>query len=273
MICFVRQLVRRYFRHQVGIQAAALTLYLLFMIFPVLIFLSALLGLLHLDVEGTLSALDTVIPREAVEIVGVYLRHVQSRPSRSLALFGLVFSVWFPTRAANALLRAVRTAYHLGPPKGAVRHACKSVFYTALLISTITITLGALSVTDRVLLWGTERLGLPAVIPRLWALLRFPAAGAAGFFALCALYVLAQDRRPGWREIFPGTAFALAGWLGISWGYSIYVENFADYSALYGSIGTVIVVLIWLNLSAVTLILGAEVNGMVSNRREREDTV
>ena len=98
-------------------------------------------------------------------------------------------------------------------------------------------------------------------------------AAAAGFFALSALYILAQDARPKWRHIWPGTLFALGGWLALSWGYNLYVENFANYSALYGSIGTIIVVLIWLDLSAVVLILGAEVNGILKhwNHREREE--
>lgn len=275
MIRFGKQLLRRYLRHRVGTQAAALAFYLLFMIFPFLIFLSALLGLLQLDIEAILAALEGFVPREAVEIVGAYLRHVQSNQSRSLALFGLVFSVWFPTRAANTLLRSVRTAYHLGPPKGAVSHAAKSLLCTVLLLVTLTVSLAVLSVTDRALVWAAATLRLPGFIPKLWELLRFPAAGAAGFFALCGIYILAQDQRPRWRAIWPGTAFALILWLALSWGYSLYVENFADYPALYGSIGTVIVVLIWLNLTAVVLILGAEVNGIVSNRieTEREDTV
>lgn len=275
MLRFGKRLVRRYLRHRVGTQGAALAFYLLFMIFPFLIFLSALLGLLQLDVTAILAALEGFVPREAVEIVGAYLRHVQENRSKSLVLFGLVFSLWFPTRAANTLLRAVRRAYHLGAPVGAVRHGARSLLCTVLLLGTLLVTLTLLSVTERALLWGAAHLALPGFIPKLWELLRFPAVGAAGFFALCGIYTLAQDRRPRWRFIWPGTAFALTLWLALSWGYSLYVENFADYPALYGSIGTVMVVLIWLNLTAVVLILGAEVNGILAHRteKEREDTV
>lgn len=270
MLRFLKRLARRYWKHRVGTQAAALAFYLLFMIFPFLIFLSALLGLLNLDVGAILTALGTIVPREAVEVIGMYLDHVQSHASPSLAAFGLVFSLWFPTRATNTLLRSVRAAYHLGPPKGAVSHGLKSLVYTALLLTTITVTLTVLSVSDWLLRWAVETVALPGMVAQLWELLRFPVAGAAGFFALCALYILAQDERPKWRHIWPGTVFALALWLGLSWGYSTYVENFADYPALYGSIGTIIVVLIWLNLTAVVLILGAEVNGVLMNWGQEE---
>lgn len=268
-------MVRRYLRHGVGVQAAALAFYLLFMIFPFLIFLSALLGLLHLDVAGILTVLERVIPREAAEIIGVYLQHVQSHPSPQLAAFGLVFSIWFPMRSANTLMRAVRTAYHLGPPRVAFVHTVKSLVYTVLFIAAIALTFAALSVSDWILDYGVEHFYLPVFVAEIWAKLRFPAVGAVGFFALCGLYILAQDERPAWRSIWPGTVAALGGWLAISWLYNYYVENFASYSTLYGSIGAIIVVLIWLNLSAVVLIMGAEMNGvlmqMSAGSTEREE--
>ena len=79
---------------------------------------------------------------------------------------------------------------------------------------------------------------------------------------------MAQDGRQPWRNIWPGTLAALAAWLFISWVYAMYVNNFANYSVLYGSIGTVIVLLIWLNLTAVTLIMGAELNGTLISLRK-----
>lgn len=273
MLRFARLLARRYLNHHVGTQAAALAFYLLFMIFPFLIFLSALLGLLEVDVEAILLALEGVVPQAAVEVIGMYLHHVRSHQSPSLAAFGLVFSIWFPTRASNSLLRAVRTAYHLGPPKGAISQGMKSLICTAVLMTTVTVTLTVLSVSDWLLGWAVETVHLPYFAAFLWERLRFPVAAAAGFFALSALYILAQDARTKWRHIWPGTVLALVGWLALSWGYNLYVENFANYSALYGSIGTIIVVLIWLDLSAVVLILGAEVNGILKhwNHREREE--
>ena len=84
------------------------------------------------------------------------------------------------------------------------------------------------------------------------------------------LYALAQDTRQPWRNIWPGTMAALGAWLALNWLYSTYVENFADYSLLYGSIGTAIALLIWLYMTAVTLIMGAELNAtLISLRKDR----
>ena len=112
------------------------------------------------------------------------------------------------------------------------------------------------------------------VLPRfwavLWAKLRFPVAAVAGDFALFFLYALSQDGRQPWRNIWPGTMAALGAWLLLNWLYASYVQNFADYSLLYGSIGTAIALLIWLYMTAVTLIMGAELNAtLISLRKDR----
>ena len=261
----------RYLRHRVGVQSAALAFYLLFMLFPFLIFISALLGLLQLDVTAILQALNELLPQEIVDFVGMYLTYVGEDPSPELLVFGLVFSIYFPMRATNTLMRAVRTAYHLGPPRGVVSQMLKTLLYTALLIAAIALTLILMTVSDRLLAYAVLHFRLPSLAAELWMALRFPVIGAVGFFALFFLYALAQDGRQPWRNLWPGTLAALAAWMGLSWLYTWYVENIAHYSLLYGSIGAVIVLLIWLNMTAMVLIMGAELNGaLVGLRKERE---
>lgn len=263
-------MAQRYLRHNVGIQSAALAFYLLFMIFPLLIFLSALLGLLQLDVTAIASAMEEFLPAEIVEMVVVYLSYVAEDPSPRLMVFGLVFSIYFPMRATNSLMRSVRTAYHLGPPRGAIRHMFKSFLYSLMLILAIAVTLTLMTVGDRVLSYAVLHFRLPAFVAETWARLRFPIVAVVGYFILYLLYALAQDHRRPWRDLWPGTLAALGAWMGISLLYSLYVEKVAHYSLLYGSIGTVIVLLIWLYLGALTLIMGAEFNGTLISLRRGE---
>ena len=262
---------RRYVRHQVGMRSAALAFYLLFAIFPMLIFFSALLGLLQLNVDTSLTGLKDLLPSEVMGILRRYLTYVSNNPSPRLLTFGLVFSLYFPMRATNSLIGAVREAYHLGPSRGAVRQLLKTLIYTLVLTAGIVLTVVLMTVSNRILAWAVVNLNLPPFAAQLWARLRFPIIGAVGFLALFFLYALAQDGPPRRADLWPGTLAALGGWMGASWLYTFYVNNIAHYSLLYGSIGTLIVVLIWLNLSAMMLILGAELNGtLMSLRRERE---
>ena len=254
-------MVQRYLRHNVAIQSAALAFYLLFTIFPFLIFISALLGLLRLDVAAILQAIGEFLPREVVSLADMYLTYVGSNPSPRLLVFGLFFSIYFPMRATNSLMRSVRTAYHLGPPHSSIRHRAKTLLYTVLLIITIALTLILMTVGERFLLYAVEQFRLPVFIAELWVRLRFPVIAVVGYSALFFLYALAQDSHQPWRNIWPGTLAALAGWVFLSWLYALYVNHIAHYSVLYGSIGAIIVLLVWLNLSAATLIMGAEMNG------------
>lgn len=270
LLRFAYLMMHRYLRHRVGVQSAALAFYLLFMLFPFLIFVSALLGQLQLDVAAILQGLRGFLPREVVAVAEMYLNHVSRYSSTRLLLFGLVFSVYFPMRVTNALLRAVRVAYHLGPPRGTIAHISKSLLYTVVLIASIAVTLLLMTVSDRALGYAVDYFRFPEMAAELWAVLRFPLIGAVGFFALFALYALARDDHPMWRDLWPGTLAALAVWLGVSWIYTWYVESVAHYSLLYGSIGAVIVLLVWLYLTAVILIMGAELNGVLAGLRKEQ---
>ena len=141
-------------RHNVAMQSAALAFYLLFMIFPFLIFISALLGLLDLNITGMMSVLSDFLPEEVVDLLRMYFTYVTDNPSPQLMVFGLVFSIYFPMRATNSLMAAVRTAYHLGPPKGFITQWIKVLLYTVTLIVTIALTLSLMTFGERAL-WYT----------------------------------------------------------------------------------------------------------------------
>ena len=261
-------MVHRYLNHRVGIQSAALAFYLLFTLFPFLIFISALLGLLQLDIAEIPRVISEFLPREVVSLIGIYLTYVDANSNLRLLLFGLLFSVYFPMRAANSLMHSTRTAYHLGPPHNPILHWTKTFLYTVLLIAAIALALILMTVGERILLYAVGQFHLPVPIAKLWVLLRFPVIAVVGYFAVFFLYALAQDHARPWRDLWPGTLSALAGWIVLNGAYAFYVNHIAHYSALYGSIGTVIVLLVWLNLSAVVLIMGAEMNGVLIGLRK-----
>ena len=113
-----------------------------------------------------------------------------------------------------------------------------------------------------------QRLRIPASGLNLWQYFRFLLLGALMFLILVLLYTVAQDKRPPIRTLLPGIALSLVSWLVISMGFSLYVENFGKYSIIYGALGTVIVLLIWLYMTSFLLILGAEFNAALAQAGE-----
>lgn len=257
---FIAQLLSRYFSHDVGKESAALAYYLLFSLFPFLIFVSSLIGRLRLDYASILGSLSALLPPEILDLLRTYLDYVTATSSDAMLWFGLVFSVYFPMRAANALMRAVRRAYHLPRPRRAWVHTVKVLCYTVFLLLTIALTLVLMTVGERAMEWLGSWLGLPRGFARVWSGLRFVILGTVVFAAVGLLYAMAQDVRRSGRSIVPGALASLAAWMALSAGYSYYVEHFANYSVIYGTLGTVVVLLIWLYLTAAALIMGAEWN-------------
>ena len=249
-------LIERYADHDVSQQGAALAYYLLFTLFPLLIFVSSLIGQLRLDPNVITQTLAPVLPSDVLTLTQEYLRYVSGHTGASTLWFSAVFSIWFPMRATDCLMRAVRLAYGLGEPKNPMLHTFKILLFTVTLLLCLILTLLLMTLGGRI---------MAALLPRVWRVLRFAVLGVTVFGALSALYAAVQDkpRRP--RAILPGAALATLAWIVFSFGYSVYAENFSNYSAIYGALSAIIVLMIWLYLTALTLILGAEVNDALLN--------
>lgn len=260
------QLVRRYYLHDVGRDSAALTYYLLFALFPLLVFISTLLGILKLDVDSVTQVLSQIVPADVMSVLESYLEYVSANASRQLLWFSLIFSVWFPMRATSCLLHSLRKAFGLGPPRKMLVNQLGILLFTVWLILTIGLTLLLVTVGRRALEFLSGLIELPAGFIDLWSYLRFIVLGVVMFLMLTVLYMLARGQRRPLKEVAPGVGISLAAWMVLSLAFSYYVENFANYSVLYGSIATVVVVL-WLYMSGTVLIMGAEYSAVILRRR------
>ena len=230
-------MVRRYYTHDVARDSAALTYYLLFAIFPLLIFISTLLGLLELDGAYIASVLEPLLPADVLNVLQSYLDYVSANQSRQLLWFSLVFSIWFPMRAAGCLMHSVRKAFGCGAPESMWRSQLRILLFTMCLILSIAITLVLVVVGRTVLEFAGRIITVSEAFITAWSYLRFVAL-----------------------------ALVMTVLLVLSMAFSYYVEHVGQYSVLYGSIATVIVVLLWLYMSGQILVLGAEFSAALIDR-------
>lgn len=263
-------IVRRYFDHDVPRDSAALTYYLLFAIFPLLIFVSTLLGALQLDVASMSQTLSQFIPADVVGLVTGYLDFVNRHSSSELMLFSLVFSIWFPMRATNTLTHSVRKAFGRLAPENRMKNTLFVCLYSVLLVVTISVAILLTVVGRHAMEFLSHFFRLTEMFINLWAYLRFVLLFVVLALAIGAMYMLALGERRPLREIMPGVIASLVLWMVLSIAFAYYVGNVAHYAVLYGSIATAIVVLLWLYMSAMALILGAELAGIISMRRQEK---
>lgn len=254
-----------YFEHGVGKNSAALAYYLLFALFPLLIFLSNLVGLLNFDIYAVTKALDEFLPDAVVGIIESYLDHVSRASSHTLLWFSLIFTVWFPMRAAAGLMDDVRRAYGEGMPKRPFLYILKQLIYTIVFLIVIVLTLFLTLTGKRVItsigeIFPHLSVEFSGYILLVWQYLRFLPIALLMVAAIATLYMISLDKRPKIRTILPGIFGSLIMWLILSVAFSFYIENFANYSLIYGTLGTIVIMMVWLYLTALALILGAEFN-------------
>ena len=261
-------MIRRYYVHDVARDSAALTYYLLFAIFPLLIFVSTLLGVLELDIASITAVLAPILPSDVVDIIRTYLEYVAANQSRQLLWFSLVFSIWFPMRSTGCLMHSLRKAFGRSAPENILLGQLRTLLFTIWMIFVIGLTLALVVVGRRALYFVSGFLPLSETFISVWGYLRFIILGLVMAISLGILYQLALGQRRPLREVLPGVGSSLAAWLLLSMAFSYYVENMARYAQLYGSIATIVVVLLWLYMSGQVLILGAELSASLIHRKK-----
>ncbi len=113
--------------------------------------------------------------------------------------------------------------------------------------------------------WLARQVGLEQLVVTLWAWLRWPVAALLLLLAVAVFYYVTPDVEQKFRFITPGSILATVVWVLASLGFAYYVQNFANYNAMYGSIGAIIILLFYFYLSAAVLLLGAELNAVIEH--------
>lgn len=261
-----REMTERFFNHHVGNSAAALTYYMIFAFFPFLIFITSLLGVLRLP-PVDMTQFSAFIPQDIIELINSFLVHVQSVTAAPLMIFGLVFAAYFPLRAVSSLMDFLSLAYEVQEKRGLIHRGILILLFTIGLVVVFAASILILLLGRGLLSWASTFLPLSLSGIEVWNILRFLLLGAMLLLLLTLLYLVAPGCVVSLREALPGALGSLVCWLCYTVGFSFYVEHMGNYSVVYGSIGAIIVLLIWLYATSVTIIMGAELNASLRKLR------
>jgi membrane protein len=255
-----------------GLVSAGVAYYALFAVFPALTALVSIYGLIAdpADAERTIAGLPA-LPPEARALLKDPLKRVAATSGSALGsglLAGLLISVWSATRGVSSLISAVNIAYGQRERRNFVVVQALAFLFT---LGAILLAVGALflAVTAAV---AIER--LPFAVAHVAALGAIPwlLLAIAFFCGTALLYRYGPDRKPAkWRWVRLGSALATALWLAASVGLSLYLARFDSYNRVYGSVGAVVVLLLWFYLTSYIVVLGAELNAELE-RQTRRDT-
>jgi membrane protein len=255
--------------------AAGATFYLLLALFPALAAFVSLYGFVAdpATVADHVSHLGGLLPSAGVDIIRSQLQALASQNEQALGmgfLIGLAIALWSANNGVKALFDAMNIAHEETEKRSFLKLNLISIAFTigALLIAIgLILTVG---VVPAVLAY----LRLDAWTETLIAISRWPMLLVAIVTAISLIYRFGPSRRaPKWRWLSWGAVIATVVWVGASWGFSFYLQNFADYNATYGSLGAVIGLMMWTWISVIILIVGAEINAEMEHQTARDSTV
>lgn len=268
------QLSVRYFIDDIGTRSAALTYYLIFSLFPLMILISMLVGSLNIQAEPMFQTLSNVLPQAVLDLLGGYVRYVEETPSPVLFSFAMFFSIYFPWRVVHEIMNTIRIAYELPAAPSQLKQLFKEliaaiVIPLTLCISLVLIVFGPNLIHQLLSFLPEGFIQISDSYLNIWEYARFAIAGFMIVFALIIVYELALDHHQPLRSILPGVIAVMIVWLASSAVFSFYVENIARYSIIYGTLGAFVVLLLWLYLTSVIFLMGGEVNALVLKRKRR----
>jgi membrane protein len=261
-------------RDNISIVAAGVAFFFMLSIFPAIAAAVAIWGFVAdpATIEQQLQTMAQVLPEQAYQILNQQLTDVASSSGGALslaALGGILFALWSAGKGTRALVQGLNIAYNEEEERGFVKLTALVLGLTlgAIVFGLIVLTLVAAMPAV------SGALGLPSAVQTALMAARWPALVIILMLALSFLYKVAPDRRQAeWRWVSWGGAVATLLWLAASVGFSIYVSRFGSYNETYGAIGAVIILLMWLLITAYVVLLGAELNSELERQTARDTT-
>jgi len=255
--------------------AAGVVFYMLLALFPAITALVSLYGLLAdpTTINDQLSLLQGVIPEGGIAIVREQVTRLAQTSNGALGLgffFGLALALWSANAGMKAIIDALNVVYDEREKRGFVKLTMVGLAFTLGGLVFIILALSAVVVFPIALAW----IGFESRSAELIAILRWPALFVIVVLALGVLYRYGPSRTPArWQWLSIGSVLAALAWLAVSALFSWYLANFAHYDATYGSLGAAIGLMMWLWLSVIVILIGAELNAEIEHQTAQDTTV
>ncbi|MBT2664708.1 YihY/virulence factor BrkB family protein [Bacillus sp. ISL-4] len=262
-IKFSKKLIKEIKEDRVTGLAAEQAYYYLLALFPLLILLLSILPYLNIDIQTALDTIKTFMPAETMEVVEKNIINILSERNGGLLTLGFLGTIWSASNGMNAFIHSMNIAYDVEETRNFIKARIISIVLTLGLVVAFIVMLG-LPVFGKVIIDLLQQvIPIPEEMQILFSLLRWVIAVVVISLVLAFLYRFAPNKSFPIKHVIPGAVTATVLWLGISLGFSFYVSNFANYSSTYGSLGGVIILMLWLYLSGLIFVIGGEINAIL----------
>jgi membrane protein len=236
-----------------------------------LIFLLALIPYFHFDLNSIYGFINDYVPEEIAEHFSTTMLEIISEPQGGLVSFGVLATIWSASNGVNALVRAVNRSYGIEETRNFVKLRILSILLTIAMIIVIVVTL-LLPVFGNLIIQSLQNfLLLPPKTVSILNKFRWIIGIGLMTLVLMILYSVAPNVKLTIKQVILGAVTATVGWQVISVLFSTYVSNFGNFTATYGSIGGVIILMLWFFLTGIMLVIGGEINATLYLQKKKNN--
>lgn len=248
--------------------SAQLAYYLMLSFFPLLIFLMTVIGFIRLDYADVLDGLRAILPDNVFNLVDLTVVEIIDTQYVGLLGASIAITVWSASSGFRAVIKGLNKAYNIKDKRSFIKRAFIAIIFTLALVLVIVLTLAMLVFGELIEKYILAIFPYEDFITRIWNLSRYIIVVSVMIMVFASMYRYAPARKIPWKEVYPGAIVTTFGWIIVSLGFSYYINNVANYSRLYGSIGAVFVLMTWLYITSIILIVGAEYNSVLNMTRK-----
>src|SRR5690625_3916513 len=267
IIDYIKAIMAEYKKDNVPILAAAQAYYYLLSIVPLLVVCFAIIPYLHMDPNEVMLFLEDVLPSGIAEVFEENIVNIIQTPKGGLLTIGIIGALWSASKGVDAFIKATNEAYGVDETRSFIKIKGIALLLTVGVVVSFAVAL-LLPVFGNVILTLLNNLfQIDTSIVIVLQLMRWVIGILAITLILLVLYRVAPNKKLPIKHILPGALSASTLWLLISLGFSFYVSNFGSYSTTYGSLGGIIILMIWFYLTGLILMIGAEIN-VIHHRRQ-----
>lgn len=264
IIQFIKELIMRIINHDITATAAFLAYNLMLSFIPFLMFLFTLIGFSNLNQQEVLDWLSYIIPKSSFALIESTVVEVLKVQGSGVVWITIILAIWTASNGFGAVMRGLNRAYGVSEKRGYISRTIRAMVTTVFLALVIILTMILLVFGDIIKnLIGTHINVTPVVIV-IWDVIRYFILISILILFFAVLYHFTPDKKLGWIQVLPGAILTTLGWIIISSGFAFYVNNFSNYSRLYGSLGAMFILMTWIYLTSFILLLGGEVNALLS---------
>jgi membrane protein len=257
-------------------RASAISFNFFLAVFPSLIFIFTIIPFIPIEhfQQTLLDLIDDLVPQSAYETIKDTVEDVVTRPHGGLLSVGFILTLYFATNGIHSLMEAFNNTYHTIETRTWIRQRLISTLLVIINSFLLIISIGLITFGTSLLsliLPGSilsSSIYLTTIIVSKWIIILITL-----FFAISFIYYLAPAKRRHFRFISAGSTLATILIIVTTLGFNFYVDNFSRYNVLYGSIGTLMIVLLWIYFNSISLLIGFELNASIYNATKEKNKV